>query len=502
MNIPDTKRLLQNRGICVIIPTYNNAGTIVDVVSRAMCQCKDVIVVCDGCTDGTVSLLKKLPVMPEIIELKENRGKGTALITGFRYALDKGFSYAVTLDGDGQHFPEDIPLLVEANIEYPGALIVGQRKNLENADRSRGSKFANLFSNFWFMVQTGHHFKDTQTGYRLYPLRKLRWLSLLPSRYETELALMVIASWHGVRMVSIPVNVYYPPREERVSHFRPGKDFMRIFIMNMILCALALVYGFPATVFRSIAAVLRTVYVFLVFITGSMLLLTPVVFLYMSIGRITEHKRYNLHRTIYYMARLVLARHVFPGVRYFQCNTDKEDFSRPAVLLCNHQSHLDLLPLLSLTPKMIVLTADWVWHNPMYSYAIHKAEFIPVTKNLDAQIPKLRSLMDRGYSIAVYPEGTRSADCSIGRFHQGAFHIAQVLDADIIPLVLYGTGIVLPKKSRILRKGRIYLEIGRRISPSEMRMAAGPLLRDHASYMRKYYKERYCEIANKIEQYA
>lgn len=502
MNIPDTKELLQDRGICVIIPTYNNAGTVVDVVSRAMCQCKDVIVVCDGCTDGTVSLLENLRTKPTIIDLKDNRGKGTALITGFRYALEKGFSYAITIDGDGQHFPEDIPLLAEANMQYPGALIVGQRKDLENADRSQGSKFANSFSNFWFMVQTGKYIKDTQTGYRLYPLRKLHWLPVLPSRYETELALMVIASWYGVRIVSVPVNVYYPPREERVSHFRPGKDFLRIFVMNMILCALALVYGWPVTVFRAVVSFLRTAYVFLVFITGSMLLLTPFVFLYMSIGRITERKRYNLHRIIYFMSRLVLARHVFPGVRYFQNNTEKEDFSRPAVLLCNHQSHLDLLPLLALTPKMVVLTADWVWHNPMYSYAIHQAEFIPVTKNLDRQIPKLRSLLDRGYSIAVYPEGTRSEDCSIGRFHQGAFHIAQVLDADIIPLVLYGTGKVLPKKSGILRKGRIYLEIGRRISPSEMRMAVGPLLRDHASYMRKYYKKRYYEIANKIEQYA
>ena len=170
-----------------------------------------------------MEILENLPEKPVIIDLKVNKGKGSALKAGFRYALKAGFSYAVTLDGDGQHFPEDIPLLLKANMENPGALIVGQRKDLENAVRSRGSKFANSFSNFWFAVQTGHYLKDTQTGYRLYPLRKLRWLSLLPSRYEAELALMVVASWHGVRLVSEPVNVYYPPMDERVSHFRPGR---------------------------------------------------------------------------------------------------------------------------------------------------------------------------------------------------------------------------------------------------------------------------------------
>ena len=214
----DQKKSLRDRGICVIIPTYNNAGTIVDVVSRALGQCDDVIVVCDGCTDDTMSLLNAMPVKPVIIELDVNQGKGTALKTGFRYALEAGFAYAITLDGDGQHFPEDIPVLLEANRRHPGALIVGERKNLENVERSKGSSFANSFSNFWFAVQTGQYLKDTQTGYRLYPLKKLRGLSLLTSRYEAELELMVFASWHGVKLVSEPVNVYYPPREERVSH--------------------------------------------------------------------------------------------------------------------------------------------------------------------------------------------------------------------------------------------------------------------------------------------
>ena len=89
-----------------------------------------------------------------------------------------GFAYAITMDADGQHYPEDIPLMLRANQQHSGALIIGQRKQLEKVERSAGSKFANSFSNFWFAVQTGHYLRDTQTGYRLYPLKKLYGLSL------------------------------------------------------------------------------------------------------------------------------------------------------------------------------------------------------------------------------------------------------------------------------------------------------------------------------------
>ena len=168
----DQQQLLRDRGICVIIPTYNNAGTIADVVQRSLLQCSDVIVVCDGCTDNTLEILNGLKERPCIVELKKNSGKGAALKAGFRYALEKGFAYAITLDGDAQHYPEDIPVLLAANQKHPGALIVGERKGLDAADRSSGSKFANSFSNFWFALQTGRYLKDTQTGYRLYPLKK------------------------------------------------------------------------------------------------------------------------------------------------------------------------------------------------------------------------------------------------------------------------------------------------------------------------------------------
>ncbi len=200
----NSRSTLRARGICVVIPTYNNVGTIADVVSRTLLQCDDVIVVSDGCTDGTLEVLQDIEGIT-LVSYSKNAGKGTALKLGFQKALAMGFSYAITLDADGQHYPEDIPLLLQANIEHPGSLIVGQRKGLEQKERSGASKFANSFSNFWFTLQTGCRLKDTQTGYRLYPLKKLYGLSLLTSRYEAELELMVFASWHGVKLFSTPV---------------------------------------------------------------------------------------------------------------------------------------------------------------------------------------------------------------------------------------------------------------------------------------------------------
>lgn len=483
----------------MVIPTYNNAGTVADVISRTLEQCDDVIVVNDGSTDSTLSILHDIPKIT-LISYDENKGKGIALKRGFRKALEMGFAYAITIDADGQHYPEDIPIMLKANQAHPGALIVGQRKDLDKVERSAGSKFANSFSNFWFYIQTGCRLKDTQTGYRLYPLKKLHGLSLLTSRYEAELELLVFSSWHGVKLVSTPVNVYYPPKEERVSHFRPGMDFARITILNTILCFLAVVYGLPLRIIRFLATFVRTTYAILFFLFFSVVLLTPLTMLYLKIGKVTDRKRYNLHRVLHFMSDFLMNTHGIPGCKYTVANPSKEDFCTPSVIICNHQSHLDLMPLLSQSVKICVLTNDWAYNNPFYGYVIRNAEFLPNTESMDTLLPKLRSLVSRGYSIAIYPEGTRSLDCSIGRFHQGAFYIAKEMDLDIVPLVLYGTGKALPKhERRMLHKSPIHLAIDSRIKVSQLQ-EYGASLKEQASYMRKYYKRRYAEIANRIEQ--
>ena len=490
----ETKKTLRDRGICVVIPTYNNAGTIADVVRRALEYCLDVIVVADGCTDQTLDILQGIEEIT-VVCCAKNGGKGSALKRGFKQALQMGFAYAITVDADGQHFPED---MLQANQKHPGALIVGERRGLDAMERSKGSKFANAFANFWFAIQTGRYLKDTQTGFRLYPLKKIHGLSLLTSRYEAELELLVFASWHGVEIVSEPVNVYYPPQEERVSHFRPIADFSRIFVLNTVLCLLAVVYGLPLAIWRGLTTILRTIYSLLFFLVA-VIIANPIAMLYSLLVKDQEMRRRKLHQILCFFARLVTLWHGIPGVKFSVGNPHEEDFHKPAIIICNHQSHLDLMIMLMLTPKLICLTKDWVWNNPFYGYIIRNAEFYPVSEGTETLMPKLQSLVERGYSIAVYPEGTRSQNCSISRFHQGAFHLAQQLELDVLPLILYGAGKALPKKGKFLRKWPIRIELDKRLSPAEM-LALGDTPREQASQMRKYYKRRYAEMANRIEQ--
>lgn len=240
---------MHNNDTIVLIPTYNNAGTLEDVVRRTLAQGLPVLVVDDGSTDGTEELLKKLhgefPEL-EIVSHEKNQGKGRALKTGFREAGRRGFEYVLTLDSDGQHAPEDIPVLLEAKGEKN--LVVGSR-NIQADGMAGSSTFANRFSNFWFTLYTWVKLPDTQTGYRLYPLRRLPWPGLLSARYEAELTLLVFSAWRGLKLVPVPVNVFYP--EDRVTHFHPVKDFTRISVLNTLLLFVALFYGYPRMILHS-----------------------------------------------------------------------------------------------------------------------------------------------------------------------------------------------------------------------------------------------------------
>ena len=235
----------------VLIPTYNNAGTLQDVVSRALLQGLPVLVVDDGSTDATPEILQGLVHSSRnqlsVLRHHENRGKGKALKSGFEAARRRGFRYVLTLDADGQHYPEDIGRLLEEKAER--TLVVGSR---EKRGADGGSSFANRFSNFWFALFTWIKLPDTQTGYRLYPLEALPGLWLLSARYEAELALLVFSAWRGLRLIPVPVRVAYP--EDRVSHFRPVKDFLRITLLNFGLLALALLYGYPRMLLRRLFA--------------------------------------------------------------------------------------------------------------------------------------------------------------------------------------------------------------------------------------------------------
>jgi uncharacterized protein (DUF2062 family) len=161
-----------------------------------------------------------------------------------KYAYGKGFQYAISIDSDGQHFAEDLPKFINKLQEDRNAIIIGAR-NMEQSDVPGKSSFGNKFSNFWFKLETGIDAPDTQSGYRLYPLKPLSKIKFITRKFEFEVEVLVRASWRGVNITSVPVKIYYAPAGERVSHFRPFKDFSRISVLNTVLVTMALLYYIP-----------------------------------------------------------------------------------------------------------------------------------------------------------------------------------------------------------------------------------------------------------------
>lgn len=253
---------VEENEVCAVIPTYQNAKTLLKVVADVHRVVDTVFVVDDGSKDGTAALLDKATgnERPEkVLTHPKNCGKGAALKTGLTYARQQGFRYAVTVDADGQHRADDIPALLKAVEKEPDALAIGSR-GLQHENMPAKSTFANRFSNFWFALQTLQRLPDTQSGLRIYPLRRLHGLRWMSARYEAELTLLVFSAWAGVKLLPVPVSVYYPPRDQRVTHFRPGRDFTRISVLNTLLCFLMVVYGWPRIFCRQIARGVKGVF--------------------------------------------------------------------------------------------------------------------------------------------------------------------------------------------------------------------------------------------------
>ena len=234
---------LKSMGICVIIPTYNNQKTVGRLVEQVLSYSNDVIVVNDGATDETSTILDGFKDSIYRIDYAPNKGKGYALRMGFQKALELGYRFAITIDSDGQHFPSDIPKFLEVHKSHPDSVIMGAR-NLEADGMPAKNSFANRFSNFWFRLQTGIYMPDTQTGFRLYPLKKIENINFFTTRFEFEIEVIVKLAWRDVSFVSVPIQVKYDPNE-RVSHFRPGPDFTRISFLNAWFTILTAAYHLP-----------------------------------------------------------------------------------------------------------------------------------------------------------------------------------------------------------------------------------------------------------------
>ena len=209
--------------LVAVIPAYNEAATIVDICRRSRLQLPNVVVVNDASSDQTAALLANEDAT--VLHHTHNQGKASTLWTGMQYAMEYGASGVITLDGDSQHAPEDIPRLIQAIADHPDCIVIAARvRNTQSAPRLR--RFANRFADFWIGWACGAALYDSQSGFRYYPASLIRRLDIpcgARRDFVFESEVLIEAAWLGVSSVAVPIESRYSPGT-RVSHYRPVRD--------------------------------------------------------------------------------------------------------------------------------------------------------------------------------------------------------------------------------------------------------------------------------------
>jgi len=212
----------------IIIPVYNHGAQVRGVVEKCLQLGMPVIVVDDGSTDTTPSVLASLSGLT-VIHHEKNQGKGASLLTGFAAVLPSA-DWAITIDADGQHDPKDILSLISVIGAVPEGqrpLVIGKREGMEQGNVPWTSRWGRRFANFWVWTSCGRWLSDSQSGFRVYPLPETLHLGTRAKRYQFEVEVLVRAVWFGIPIIEVPVHAIYGSPEERVSHFRPWLDFWR-----------------------------------------------------------------------------------------------------------------------------------------------------------------------------------------------------------------------------------------------------------------------------------
>jgi uncharacterized protein (DUF2062 family) len=237
--------------LLVVVPVYNHARTLRAVVEGALGEGYPVLVVDDGSTDGSLEELAGLEI--QRLRFPLNRGKGQAILEAAALAATWGYQGIITMDADGQHDPADAKLLEAAARACWPAIVIGARR-MDGSDVPRSSLFGRSFSNFWVRLECGRRLEDTQSGYRLYPVEFLGSRRFLTRRYTFEIEALVKGAWAGLPLVSVPVSVYYPPGDERISHFRKFRDNLRLSCLHSALVCRSLLPWPHRRLVRAVAA--------------------------------------------------------------------------------------------------------------------------------------------------------------------------------------------------------------------------------------------------------
>lgn len=224
--------------ILLVIPSYNHGKTLRRLLDDVLIYPLSVLVVDDGSDDKTCDFLKPYEQKISVIRHHQNQGKGAALRSAFSFALEHGYRAMITIDADGQHFPQDLPALMDMALKNPDSIVIGSRDmNSPLAGRVPGSsKFGRKFSNFWVWIETGYGLSDTQSGYRVYPVTRGVLANISCDSYQAEIEVLVNSLWDGLSPVEVPVRVWYPPDGQRISHFRPFLDNFRLTKLHTLLC--------------------------------------------------------------------------------------------------------------------------------------------------------------------------------------------------------------------------------------------------------------------------
>jgi len=246
----------------------------------------------------------------------------------------------------------------------------------------------------------------------------------------------------------------------------------------------------------TLSGILATLVFFILFLGSAFVatLFLPVIML-LPIRR--KPKKKLVSKLIFLSNRIIVSLGFILRKNYI--NRELADFSKPSVIISNHQSQLDLVFLLQLHPKIIVLVNKWVWNNAFYGFIIRFADFYPVYKGLDHNFEGLKQKVAEGYSILAFPEASRSPDGKIKRFHQGAFGIADMLDLEVQPFIIHGAYDVLPKTEHFLKWGSISMKFFPRIKPEFKEYDGARTYRQQAKQLTAFYREEYGRLQRQEE---
>ena len=255
------------------------------------------------------------------------------------------------------------------------------------------------------------------------------------------------------------------------------------YLFNLLILRPTQRGGQPYTILSCI----NTIYAFLYFTIGCIVL--NVIYVLLKFTFISDkRKRSVFHYVIYYFIKIFLKSMYMVNTKYQ--NIKEIDFNKPSVIISNHQSFVDILILLSLSPKIVMVTKGWVWKSPVFGRIVQYAGFYTIEEGYEKLVDSLYPLVKEGYSIVVFPEGTRSDDCEIKRFHKGAFYLAEKLQLEIKPLVIYGTGLISSKKQPFyIKKGEIIAKVIPNSTYSEL--SSNTTYQEKTKYYRKLFLHEY-----------